>query len=86
MAMHYAENELFAISYKGSKSLCYSSHFNRWIFRHRFYYGFSEQRNINDFVRGSLIPEMLPFDGINSKSIAIIDNNIACTRSVGSVH
>ena len=27
-----------------------------------------------DFVRGTLIPEMLPFDGINSKSIAVMDN------------
>ena len=27
-----------------------------------------------DFVRGSLIPEMLPFDGHNPKSIAILDN------------
>ena len=27
-----------------------------------------------DFVRGSLIPEMLPFDGQNPKSIAILDN------------
>lgn len=27
-----------------------------------------------DFVRGSLIPEMLPFDGQNPRSIAILDN------------
>ena len=27
-----------------------------------------------DFVWGSLIPEMLPFDGQNAKSIAILDN------------
>ena len=27
-----------------------------------------------DFVRGTLIPEMLHFDGFNSKSIAIMDN------------
>ena len=27
-----------------------------------------------DFIRGSLIPEMLPFDGQNAKSIAILDN------------
>jgi transposase len=27
-----------------------------------------------DFVRGSLIPEMQPFDGQNSRSIAILDN------------
>ena len=27
-----------------------------------------------DFVRGCLIPEMLPFDGCNPKSIAIMDN------------
>ncbi len=27
-----------------------------------------------DYVRGSLIPEMLPFDGQNPKSIAIMDN------------
>ena len=27
-----------------------------------------------DFVRGSLIPEMLPFDGKNSRSIAVLDN------------
>ena len=27
-----------------------------------------------DFVRGSLIPEMLPFDGCNPKSIAVMDN------------
>ena len=27
-----------------------------------------------DYVRGSLIPEMLPFDGRNPKSIAVMDN------------
>ena len=27
-----------------------------------------------DFVRGSLIPLMLPFDGLNPKSVAIMDN------------
>ena len=27
-----------------------------------------------DFVRGSLIPNMMPFDGTNSRSIAIWDN------------
>ena len=27
-----------------------------------------------DYVRGSLIPEMLPFDGENPKSIAALDN------------
>ena len=27
-----------------------------------------------DYVRGSLIPEMLPFDGKNLKSIAVLDN------------
>ncbi len=27
-----------------------------------------------DFVRGSLIPNMMPFDGCNSKSILILDN------------
>ena len=27
-----------------------------------------------DYVRGSLIPEMLPFDGENPKSIAVLDN------------
>ena len=27
-----------------------------------------------DYVRGSLIPEMLPFDGRNPKSIAVLDN------------
>ena len=27
-----------------------------------------------DFVRGSLIPNMNPFDGINSKSIVVMDN------------
>ena len=27
-----------------------------------------------EFVRGNLIPQMLPFDGINNKSIAILDN------------
>lgn len=27
-----------------------------------------------DFVRGSLIPQMLPFDGINPTSIAVMDN------------
>lgn len=27
-----------------------------------------------DFVRGTLIPEMLPFNGMNPKSIAIMDN------------
>lgn len=27
-----------------------------------------------DYVRGSLIPEMLPFDGRNQKSIAVMDN------------
>ena len=27
-----------------------------------------------DFVHGSLIPLMLPFDGLNPKSIAIMDN------------
>ena len=27
-----------------------------------------------NFVRGSLIPEMLPFDGCNPKSIAVMDN------------
>lgn len=27
-----------------------------------------------DFVRGSLIPEMLPFDGSNPCSIAVLDN------------
>ena len=27
-----------------------------------------------DFVRGTLIPEMLPFDGIHPRSIAIMDN------------
>ena len=27
-----------------------------------------------DFVRGSLIPEMLPFDGYSPKSIAVMDN------------
>ena len=27
-----------------------------------------------DFVRGDLVPNMLPFDGTNPKSIAIMDN------------
>ena len=27
-----------------------------------------------DFVRGTLIPNMQPFDGLSSRSIAIIDN------------
>ena len=27
-----------------------------------------------DFVRGTLIPQMLPFDGINPRSIAVMDN------------
>ena len=27
-----------------------------------------------EFVQGSLIPQMLPFDGINKRSIAILDN------------
>ena len=27
-----------------------------------------------DFVRGSLIPNMLPFNGVNSQSIAVTDN------------
>ena len=27
-----------------------------------------------DFLRGSLVPNMLPFDGTNPKSIAIMDN------------
>ena len=27
-----------------------------------------------DFVRGSLIPQMMPFDGINPRSIAVMDN------------
>ena len=27
-----------------------------------------------DFVRGSLIPEMLPFDGSNPRSILVMDN------------
>lgn len=27
-----------------------------------------------DFVRGNLIPEMLPFDGSNPASIAVLDN------------
>ena len=27
-----------------------------------------------DYARGSLIPEMLPFDGRNPKSIAVLDN------------
>jgi hypothetical protein len=27
-----------------------------------------------DFVRGSLIPEMRPFDGCNPMSIAVMDN------------
>ena len=27
-----------------------------------------------DFVRGTLIPEMLPFDGTSPRSIAIMDN------------
>ena len=27
-----------------------------------------------DFTRGELIPEMLPFNGLNSKSIVIMDN------------
>lgn len=27
-----------------------------------------------DFVRGTLIPTMQPFDGTNSKSIAVLDN------------
>ncbi len=27
-----------------------------------------------DFVRGSLLPEMLPFDGINPKSVVVLDN------------
>ena len=30
--------------------------------------------NFFDFVRGSLIPEMMPFDGRNPKSIAVMDN------------
>ncbi len=28
-----------------------------------------------DFVRGSLIPEMVPFDGQSPRSIAILDNS-----------
>ena len=27
-----------------------------------------------EFVQGSLIPQMLPFDGTNKRSIAILDN------------
>ncbi len=27
-----------------------------------------------DFVRGSLIPEMLPFDGVNPQSVVVLDN------------
>ena len=34
-----------------------------------------------DFVRGSLIPEMLPFDGSNPRSIAVMDNcSITCKK------
>ena len=28
----------------------------------------------SDYVRGSLIPNMLPFDGTNPRSVAILDN------------
>lgn len=36
-----------------------------------------------DFLRGSLVPNMLPFDGTNPKSIAIMDN--CCVHHVQAV-
>uniref|UniRef100_A0A1X7V151 Tc1-like transposase DDE domain-containing protein n=1 Tax=Amphimedon queenslandica TaxID=400682 RepID=A0A1X7V151_AMPQE len=36
-----------------------------------------------DFIRGKVIPNMLPFDGLNDRSILVMDNaSIHCTNSV----
>ena len=37
-------------------------------------YGSVNSDNFYDFVRGSLIPNMHPYDGISPKSVAIMDN------------
>ena len=38
-----------------------------------------------DFIRGSLIPNMMAFDGINPRSVVIMDN-IRCTMPVSEVN
>ncbi len=35
--------------------------------------------NFYDFARGSLIPNMLPFDGVNPRSVVVMDNFTSCS-------
>ena len=38
------------------------------------FYGILNSDRFLDFLRGSLIPEMLPFDGMSARSVLVLDN------------
>ena len=40
----------------------------------RTYHSQRQHRSFFDFVRGSLLPNLLPFDGANPRSVVIMDN------------
>ena len=38
------------------------------------FYGTLNGERFLDYLRGSLIPEMLPFDGISARTVLVLDN------------
>ena len=56
------------------------------LITYEFYHSNVNSDHFCDFIRGNIIPNMLQYDGLNNKSILLMDNaSIHCTNSVADI-
>ena len=81
--MHYKENDQYTIEYSNKPKLSVITALStETVVSTEITKGTVDGDKFIEFVQGNLIPEMMPFDGQNSKSVAILDNfNSSCFRN-----